>query len=343
MEKPAIIKRIMFVCIPALLIVAAGLVFYVNFKISQLQSITSDMPSYVDYHFAMVSPDNDNPYWDMVIEGARLAAKEQGAIIEKTGDELSEDYDINDRLSMAICEGVDGIMTVPAISERMDDLFRMAADKEIPVIALMENDNQGLRSGYAGINSYEQGKAYGELLASLSEKDEIHNVVLVSNKVSGGEEGTHSGDVIYSSIVEYINTHDMADEIDITVQTLNTASVFNSKRDMQSLLSRESRPDVVICTDINATMSSAQTLVEKNLVGKVYILGSYVSPEILDYIQKGTIFGTIAVDPYELGEVSLNALIELSRDGRTNDYMPLEMLVINKENVADYEQMFEEE
>ena len=290
----------------------------------------------------MVSPDNDNPYWDMVIEGAKMAALEQGAVVEKTGDELSKDYGINDRLSMAILEGVDGIMTVPSISPKMEELFESATELDIPIIALMENDSKGQRSGYAGINSYEQGQAYGKLLSTLVEENDIHKVVLVTNGGSNEAEGARSSDVIYSSIIEYINSNNLSDTLEISVQPLNTASVFNSKRDMQSLLTKDNRPDVVICTDINATLSSLQTLVERNLVGKVFVLGSYVSPELIDYIQKGTLYGTVAVDPYELGRVALNALVELAEYGRTNDYMPLEMLLIDRDNVSEYAEIFGE-
>ena len=317
-------------------------IFWTDKKINLLLKSDSDNENKYNYHFSMVIDSADNPYWDIVYKSAENKAKQMDSILEIAATSLPETYSLYDKLNMAIAEKVDGIIVVPDGSDVINSMISNATNEsDINVISLMENDSPCGRNGYIGINSYDQGIAYGSLLSQLASKRDSLNVVLLkpgSKQIQTSE--NYSSNVIYSGLVEYINSNNLSDKIQITIESINQVSTFNCKRDIQQLLSVENPPDVIICSDYLFTISACQIVVDRNLVGNVQILGSYISKDILDYIQKGTMYGTVAVDPYKLGEVAIEEMIELKTINRTNDYMALEMLTIDQNNINEYINMF---
>lgn len=83
------------------------------------------------------------------------------------------------------------------------------------------------------------------------------------------------------------------------------------------------------------TMSACQVAVEQNLVGKVSLLGSYASGEILSYIQKGTLYGTVAADPKEMGKACLQELMAIQEHGLPREDVLMELITVDKNNVRD--------
>ncbi len=333
---------ILITMIVVTLCVLLGVIIWANAAIAQRSLTSSESEPDYRYHFSLVVGKLENPYWDMVYEGAKKEAVEEDIVIELTGVELAEEYNLLDRLKMAICSKVDGIFVVPDGTQTVNDWIKTATEKyKIPVISIMENDSASGRAGYVGINSYEQGLAYGKLVAELYENKGCSKVVLLrTNTRNDDDDSEQSGDLIYSSIIEYLNRNELSDDVEISVKHINQSSVFNIKRDIQLLISRDDAPDVIICTDYLFTTSTCQVLVDRNKVGKVNVIGSYISEDILDYIQKGTLYCTVAVDPYELGRICVSEMVELKEAGRTNDYMPLEMMLIKSDNVTEYKQKY---
>lgn len=319
-----------------------GMILWANAGIARRSQSSAESEPDFRYHFSLVVGKLENPYWDMVFEGARREAVAEDIVVELTGKDLSEEYNLSDRLKMAICSKVDGIFVVPDGTQGINDLIKTATEKyNIPVISIMENDSASGRAGYVGINSYEQGLAYGKLVEDLYIDKGCNKIVLLRTNIKTEEDDNdHSGDLIYSSIIEYLNRNDLSNDVEISVKHINQSSIFNIKRDIQLLISREDAPDVIICTDYLFTTSTCQVLVDRNMVGKVNVIGSYISEDILDYIQKGTLYSTVAVDPYELGRICVSEMAELKEAGRTNDYMPLEMMIIKSDNVREYQQKY---
>lgn len=330
-----------------IVVIALGCaVLWLNYCIFQMAGGESEGENSYRYHFAMVVDTGDNPYWEMVFAGASQQAASEDAFVELMGSQLSEEYALNDRLQMAIAARVDGIFVVPDGSDRGNQLIRDASGmtREVPVLTVMENDSNSGRNGYVGINSYEQGQAYGRLLEQLAGETSVGSVVILTGSARTEENnGDYSSDIIYSSLVEYLSEHQLNGKIAVSTQTINHASIFNTKRDIQRLLRQKEATDVVICPDYQFTLTACQVAVEQNLVGQVDLLGSYISEDVLDYVQKGTLYGTVAVDPYELGRTCVDELIELNLLGRTNDYTPLEMMTIDQSNVKQYREQYLEE
>jgi len=76
--------------------------------------------------------------------------------------------------------------------------------------------------------------------------------------------------------------------------------------------------------------------VDLNKVGRITIIGYDDAPEILRYIEKGVIYGTVVANPYEIGYESIRSLIEIKKNRMTSDYVDTGARVVTINNIGDY-------
>lgn len=287
------------------------------------------------YHLDMVVDSSDSPFWDMVYQGAQRRAEEKDAYVELMETQMGAPYRLNDQLNMAVAARVDGAFIVPdgtqAVAQAMAD--NAQSDQRVPLLAVMEDVEAQSRSGFVGVDPEEQGSRYGELIAQLAQERDITSAALLG---ASGED-SFSRDSLYESVKRAAG--DLVPG-QIMVSRVNHASIFNCKRDIRSQLLSEDAPDVLICPDYLLTLSACQVAVEQNLVGKITIMGSYASESILDYIQKGTLYGTVTVDPMELGGICVDKLIALSNGGEAGEDVLLELEKIDSTNVRRYKTLY---
>lgn len=330
----------------ALFVVILIVLINLQWRIGRLPGAEPEAGQSYRYHFAMVVDRDETPFWHLVYEGAQSRAAGRDAYVEMLGDSVNEDYAVADQLQIAAYAGVDGIFVVPdgeeATNAAIGSIVRRGRDP-IPVLTLMENDSNSGRSGYVGINNYEQGVAYGRLIAQYAREKEIHSVMLLTSGTrSEDQKGGYSGDVLYSSLIEALTQSGLSETAAVSVRAVNNQNVFSCEKDIKEIFQSGDVPDVLICPNYRFTACSAQVIVEQNLVGSVRVLGASMSRDILEYVAKGTIAAVITVDPYQLGSVSVDEMIELMERGRTSDFTALETLVIDQSNASEFARAFAE-
>lgn len=288
------------------------------------------------YHFAMVADDTDDPFWSSVYESASRAAQADGAYLELVGENLSDNYALSQQMQMAIAQQVDGVLVSPDGSEEMGTLIQSAADAGIPVITMMEDVPDSPRQAHVGGNHYDLGQEYAKLIHQLYEEQdsEIRTVTILldSNRASSQE-------ILYSSILEQCE----GDPFTIQAITVDNSNSFSAEEDIRNLIiSQEDAPDVLVCMNYVDTISAYQAVVDYNRVGLVRIIGNYDAPHILTAIQKGIVHSTITVDAENLGQQSIDALMEYLEYGRTSTYSTVDLIVITADTVDAYLQQKEE-
>lgn len=65
-------------------------------------------------------------------------------------------------------------------------------------------------------------------------------------------------------------------------------------------------------------------------------MGYYESDIILDAIAKNIIHSTIAIDTKQMGEKAIKALVDFNLKGRVNEYLSVNINVIDAENIDTY-------
>jgi monosaccharide ABC transporter substrate-binding protein, CUT2 family (TC 3.A.1.2.-) len=77
-------------------------------------------------------------------------------------------------------------------------------------------------------------------------------------------------------------------------------------------------------------------VVDLNKVGQITIIGYDDAPEILRYIEKGVIYGTVVANPYEIGYESIKTLIDIKENRITSNYVDTGAKVVTIHNIEDY-------
>ncbi|NJP41141.1 hypothetical protein HCH52_08760 [Oscillospiraceae bacterium HV4-5-C5C] len=73
-----------------------------------------------------------------------------------------------------------------------------------------------------------------------------------------------------------------------------------------------------------------------NKVGQLAIFGYGTNDTILNAIQKQVISASLSIDTAQIGQDSLNSLLEYEQTGFANDYISIEPAIVRQDNAADY-------
>jgi ribose transport system substrate-binding protein len=78
----------------------------------------------------------------------------------------------------------------------------------------------------------------------------------------------------------------------------------------------------------------AQAVVDYNKVGEIKIVGYGDSEDILDYINKGVIYGVVMNDPYKMGYNSIKSLVEIKEKNNVSAFIDTDLKIITKDDMT---------
>ena len=311
----------------AFLIILIGMAYY-KYKISEVGIDEATDYNIYKYHYAMISEHADDPFWEAVYQGALEKGKKQGAYVEKIGNNLSISYSLYDLMQIAISSKVDAIIIEPNGDNRITELINKAESEGITVITVLKDAPQSNRKSFVGINSYDQGQAYGGQVIDLVEKGKSKVTVLLH-----ADNKDTSQNIVYSSIREIVDN----DNVEVENAIVNTQNTFSSEEDIRNIImDKDNPPDVLVCLTAVDTLCAYQAIVDYNKVGEIDIIGYYDSELILSAIQKNIIHSTMTIDAEQMGAYCVEALIEYRERKRMSDYFSVNINIITSENVDEY-------
>lgn len=270
----------------------------------QGSSVESAKP---EYHFALYLPENRDSFFSDIIRGAEKAASESGAVLTIH----SIDPSLNE-LEFASYTGVDGILVCPYLDDKTarDQLEKIRARK-IPLVLINHNVTSDQPWSFIGANNFEVGRRMGSIVARLS-NEKIELAVVYSDKAPG-----ISGE---RELVEMGISEALQERLASPITGLRTGrNPLDAEAMIYSLFRSTPRFNTIIFTDSNDTIAAAQALVDMNLVGRVQLVGFGNDPSIREYIRKGIIAASIAINPEKIGYEAIISLSELRESGYTSN------------------------
>lgn len=319
-----------------LLLIVTGLIFYrINnalYKVEQKPGII--LPDKIPaYHFAMIYKEIGDPSWIYIKKGVEKAAKEFNVAVEFNGSSSFNDDEMFKYLDIAIASKVDGIVTYVWDEEQTTSLIDRAVTGGIPLVTIGTDAKNSSRHAFVGINTYDLGLQLGRM--AIAATGGTGQAVLLSSNHENGE-------IMESNLL--LGIWDGVKQYpDIRISTIGykNAEFLGIEDAMNQLLKEDSEFSTIICTSERDTAIVAERLVDLNKVG-YHIIGNGTSIELLRYIEKGVVFGTVTGDLEQMGYEAIRALVDLKEQGRTSAYFTVDTFVITKENVDKYLESGEE-
>jgi ribose transport system substrate-binding protein len=326
-----------FIIITAVLLMFTTLIIYsiCYFQNSEMSIIKGDgffkeTIKKPKYHFAVIAQNTDDPFWQSVKKGCIQAADEYNAAIEFNGPRFTDiDQEIQ-YLNIAIASKVDGIVTHVLDEKTFTPLINKASDTGIPVVTIESDAKNSERKSYIGTNSYNLGTEAGKL-AIQTIRGNSNIAIILNNYIAGGE-----------NVLQSLRVAGFQDALKSVpgakISTIKTSSTgfFSAEEVTRTILINFPNVDTILCTSSKDTISVAQMIVDLNKVGQITIIGYDDAPEILRYIEKGVIYGTVVGNPVKSGYESIRALVEIKKNKMASSYIDTGVKALTIKNLSDY-------
>lgn len=281
------------------------------------------------YHFYFIGQNSIDPFWSDVIKGAQQAAKDNNAVIEFYAPRFNEPTEQLKYLDIAILSKVDGIITYVPNEVDFTSLIDKAYYKGIPVITFENDAIKSKRFSFVGVNSFEIGKKAAELLAKAT--DGVANIAIISSSDSNQDtiENNLKMNGFFTELKNYPN-------MKIVKNYTSKMGILSAEEITQKIIESDDNINAIFTVTSADTLGAAQLIVDRNKVGKITIVGYGGSDEIIRYIEKEIIYGTVYSNPYEMGYNSIKALIDIKCSKNVPTFINTDVNVITKDTVESF-------
>ena len=288
-----------------------------------------------EYHFAIIAQNTDDPFWQSVRKGAFDAAKEFNVAVEFNGPRFASVDEQLQYIDIAIASRVDGIATHVLDERLVTPLIDKAVNSNIPVVTVESDARNSKRQSFVGITNFQLGFEGGKLITEA--KDGKAQVAVILNNYSDeGENVMHN-----LKVQGFLDAVKASPGVEIkTVQT-SKMGIFSAEEVTQDILNKYPDVDAIFCTSSKDTLGAAQIVVDFNRVGDITIIGYDDLHEILRYVEKGVVYGTVVSDPVNIGYESIKALYEIKKKNRTSAYVDTGVHVVTRKNLEEYKKILD--
>lgn len=311
------LRRLLYLM--AAVLSAAGIILagiYVYYQ-NRAQELGFDNTATREYgrHYVFVSSDFSQMMQD-IFDDIYQACDSTGAYLEWCGRGMQRKYTAAEAVDMAIAMGADGIILYPDGSSALEESIAKAQDEGTPVVTILRDLSDSVRVSYVGVSNYQMGEQYGGWLLSLMKKG-TSRVCLLQD--SGDSENEIQ--LLFTQTVQAVRNGSSDDEkMELSTRSVDSTVDFDAEEVIRNILLGENRPDILICRNSVQTECAIQALVDYNLVGKVQVIGYYVTDTILSALRQDLIPVTMMIDTKALGEDCAQALDEYLDMERTSNY-----------------------
>lgn len=289
------------------------------------------------YHFSIIIDNLETPFWQAFRKGVQQAVDEFNVVVEINGVNGIEEMEKSlQYLDIAVASKVDGIITYVLQKDAYIPYINAAKKEKIPVITV-ESDAQGsLRDCFVGTNDFELGKRAGEMMAEAADgKAQI--AIILQSYVNDIYDATSNLKI--EGFKDAINAYE-----DMEVVTIKTSSkgIFSAEDITQDIITNHPEIDAIFCTSSKDTIGTTQVIIDFNRVGDITIIGYDDLPNILDYIEKGVIYGTVVRDPRTIGYESIRTMVKILEGEYISSSITTDVDVVTKDNINQYKQAIHE-
>lgn len=286
------------------------------------------------YHFSLIVNNEGDIYWEDFKRGALAAATafhvalEINPVADPNVNRKTTEY-----VHIANKSGVDGIIVAGEKTPEYIAALEAATDQGINIIVGTTAPVNSARLCYVGTNQHEFFKSAALLIKQIGGEDSSIDLAVILPSVRD------DGVIATKDDMEAAVTLGLKSVgINIANRLLRTSELLGAEDQIRSILTENPDIDVIFCTNAKDTVAAAHVIVERNLVGKVKIIGTDITNEILSYVKKDVIYGVLDRNGYNAGYQSVEALYDSMGDtfGTSTSYIDIKIGVYTSQNIFAY-------
>jgi ribose transport system substrate-binding protein len=270
----------------------------------------------------VVLKDLDTQYWEIVKAGAEKGFKDFNIEGKVVAPSYQTEEEVQETLLLKILEENPDLLIVSPIGSIVIPLLEEFVKKDIPVLLLDTNDPWQGKTAYIGTDNINLGRKAGALLASeLQPGDEIAII---------------GGDVTASVIGERVAGAKSSLEaagIKIAAEKIKIANEPSPVKEAMTeiLQTHPTIKGVYATTDIMAI--NALEVIEEHGY-KMPVIGADGITEMVELIKQGTLTGTVAQNPYDMGYISVETALKVINGENVEKTIDSGVDIITEDNAA---------
>lgn len=265
-----------------------------------------------------------NPFFVELRDGAQAKADELGIKldIQDASDDASKQAD---QLKNAETSGAGVVIVNPTDSDAVGSAVQALNSANIPVIAVDRSSNSGEVASYVASDNVAGGKQAAEALAkAIGDEGEI----LVLQGIAGSSASRDRGEGFREGIKAHPNIKIVAEQTAKFDRTEGLNVTTN-------LLQAHPNVKAIFAENDEMALGAIEALGAK--AGKdVKVFGFDGTEDGIAAIEKGTMNGTIAQQPEELGAKAVEQASALLKGESAQAEVPVEVVTVDSSNVADF-------
>lgn len=267
-------------------------------------------------HVSVFLPEPSTLFFEQIRRGVVSAANryDMAVSFHPIGEDVPE-------FSFAEYSGIDGAIIYPYLEDRQTTLERLERldERGISVVLIEHDVAADWPWTFVGTNNFEMGRRIGAHLGRDAANTRV--VVVYSDKspaVASEKE-----------LIELGITSVMGDQLEVPIARRQTGlNPLDAEALTYQLVRSDPPVTSLVLTDNNDTLAALQVIIDLNLVGQVRVIGFGVSETINDYLERGVLDATIAVNPERIGVDAVRVLAELIETGNAPGYVDTGVEVI---------------
>lgn len=266
----------------------------------------------------------NNPFFVDLADGAKAEAEARGYTLE-ISDAQDDTATQANQASNAVSKGVKAVVINPVDSDAASTSVAELNAANIPVVAVDRGVTEGTLASFVSSDNVLGGKLAAETLAkAIGEEGDV----IVLEGVPGTSAARDRGEGFTEGIKAFPNINVVAS------QTAN----FDRAEGLDvatNLLQANPNAKAIFAHNDEMALGALKALGDR--AGKdVLVFGFDGSDDALTAINDGTLLGSIAQQPKELGKIAVAQAIAAIESGSAEANVPVEVKVVSKDNVADY-------
>ncbi|MFP4331576.1 MAG: sugar ABC transporter substrate-binding protein [Spirochaetaceae bacterium] len=260
------------------------------------------------HHVSVFLPEQSTLFFQQIEDGVTAAADRQDIAVSfhPIGPEVPE-------FRLAGYSGIDGAIIFPNLPEaQMLTHLERLEEQGIPVVLIEQEVGDDWPWTFVGTNNFELGRRIGAELAERSEGGRIAVVYSDKSPAVAAER----------ELIELGITTGMGERLELPILRRQTGlNPLDAEALTYQLLRTEPPISALVFTDTDDTLAALQAIIDLNLVGEVEVIGFGTTDSVINYLDRGVLDATIAVNPQRIGIESMRVLAELIETGNAPGYV----------------------
>lgn len=277
-----------------------------------------------DIHVGIVVKSMASQYWTLLKSGAEAKAKELGVTVDCVGPNSESDVQAQvDMIDNLIAQQIDALCVAPSSQDAVLGSLNTAHEAKIPIFTVDTDIDFDGRLSFIGTGNEAAARLGGDAAAATVTKGT--KVVILRGRL---------GDITHDQREKgFQDAMDAAgmEVIEIKAADSDTEKAMNITQD---LLQLHNDIGLILSTTDDQAIGAQRAVDAAGL--HIPIMGFDGTSSVCDLIIEGKIFGSVAQNPYGMGELAVENAVKAVKGESVEARIDSGAEVVTKENVEQY-------